>query len=177
MAKRNEKVVIDDTELKPQVIGHIFEKKSNIGRVLVIFIIFGLVIYFINDISLFINNLLGRSSADTIKEIVQDEKEKRENNDNIEDYYEFNDTLLIKLDNVTLTHFKYENNSLVFDAYNYTENDIDLSSKNYYIETYDNNKVALESKKIEFTNIMKKNKITINIELSNEFKYFQIVNK
>ena len=44
MAKK-EKVVLENIELKPQVIGKTYRKKSNLGRVIVIFIIFILVVY------------------------------------------------------------------------------------------------------------------------------------
>ena len=56
--KKNENVILENVELKPQVLGYTFQKKNNIGRVIFIFIAFILVVYYIDDISVFFNNLL-----------------------------------------------------------------------------------------------------------------------
>ena len=64
--KKNENVILENVELKPQVLGYTFQKKNNIGRVIFIFIAFILVVYYIDDISVFFNNLLGRETHSTI---------------------------------------------------------------------------------------------------------------
>lgn len=178
MAKKNERVVLEDVELKPQVIGHIYQKKSNIGRVLLIFVVFAAVIYYINDISVFVNGLFGKKSATSIQDIASDDKKKsiiKEKNE--EDYYELNDNLVLVVNDLTITHFVFNNNVLSFDIYNYTEKDVDLSLKNYYLETYDDTEKLLDSKKLELTSVVKKNKSSLNIELSNSFKYLRIIEK
>ena len=46
MAKKKKNIVVlEDTELKPQVIGYTYKKKSNLGRVIFIFIVFILAVY------------------------------------------------------------------------------------------------------------------------------------
>ena len=178
--KKNEKVVLEDIELKPQVIGHIYEKKTNIGRVIIIFVIFSLVVYFINDISVFFNNLIGKKSADTIKDIANDERKNRnkeESKDEEDEYYLFEDGLSLSLENLTIAHFNYNNNVLSFDVYNYSDNDIDLSNKNYYLETYNSSKSLLDTLKVDFNKISKKNKISINLDLNKEFTYLKFVEK
>ena len=178
MAKRkSEKVVLEDIELRPQVIGHIYEKKTNIGRVLIIFAILLLVVYYINDISVFVNNLLGKKSATTIQEQTNENQKRIKNDENNDDYYMFNDSLTIIIDNLTFAHFKNENQVVSFDVYNYTENDIDLSNKNYYLETYNSNKNLIESLKIDFNKIEKKNKACISLNVKKEFTYLKIVEK
>ena len=176
MSKKNNFFVkIDDTELKPQVIGQIYQKKSNIGRVLVIFVLFGLVIYYINDISLYVNNLLGKKTVDTIKEIVStNDKTKEISSDN---YYLFKEETVLIVNNLSLTHFKMDNNILSFDVYNYSENDIDLTNKNYYLNIYNNNKELVNSFKIDFNIIENNNMKTLEVEYVGEVAYINIVEK
>ena len=177
MAKKNEKVTLEDIELKPQVIGHIYQKKSNIGRVFLIFVVFVIVIYYINDISVFFNDLFGKKSASSIQSIASDEKKKRIIDDNDEDYYELSENLVLVINDLTITNFVFDNNNLSFDIYNYSEKDIDLSGKKYFLETYDAKKELIDSKEIEFNNIAQKNISNINIELSNNFIYLRIIEK
>ena len=131
MAKKSEKVVLEDIELKPQVIGHIYQKKSNIGRVLLIFVAFIAVIYYINDISVFVNDLFGKKSASSIKDIASDDKKKSiiKDKEIDEEYYELNDNLVLVINDLTITHFNFSNNLLLFDIYNYSEKDVDLIKK------------------------------------------------
>ena len=80
MAKKNkERIILENVELKPQVIGYTYQKKSNIGRVIFIFIIFALAVFYINDISTFINDLLGKNTAPSIKENTESNKPNNSN--------------------------------------------------------------------------------------------------
>ena len=178
MAKKSEKVVLEDIELKPQVIGHIYQKKSNIGRVLLIFVAFIAVIYYINDISVFVNDLFGKKSASSIKDIASDDKKKsiiKDKED--EEFYELNDNLVLVINDLTITHFNYNSNILSFDIYNYSEKDVDLSNKNYYLETYDVEQKVVDSKKVNVGLISQKNVRKVELELSNSFKYIRIIEK
>ena len=178
MRRKNEKVVIEDVELKPQVIGQIYEKKTNIGRVLVIFVVFGLVVYFINDITLYLNNLFGKRSVDSIKELTEESKKKKEEEKEIKaGYYEVDNASVISVDNLSVTHFKYDNKLFAFDVYNYTDDDIDLSSKKYFLNTYDSSKELLNSYIIDFKSIKSKNKDSFSISIPKEFVYFKIEEK
>ena len=178
MGKKNEKVVLEDVELKPQVVGHIYEKKTNIGRVLVIFAIFGLVVFYINDITLYLNNLFGKKSSTSIKELTEENKKKKEQTiKENEGYYDITEDQIIIVENLSITHFKNENNIFSFDVYNYTDNDINLASKKYYLELYNSDKKILEDHIIDFNTITSKNKKTFNIEVGKEFKYIKIISK
>lgn len=179
MAKKSEKVVLEDIELKPQVIGHIYQKKSNIGRVLLIFVAFIAVIYYINDISVFVNDLFGKKSASSIKDIASDDKKKSiiKDKEIDEEYYELNDNLVLVINDLTITHFNFSNNLLLFDIYNYSEKDVDLSNKKYYLETYDVDQKVIDSKIINAGLISQKNVIKVELELSNSFKYLRIIEK
>ena len=141
---RKSKVVLENVELKPQVIGKTYKKKSNLLRVIFIFAIFILSVYYINDVSVYINNILGRDTADTISNPNNPDNdiENNDNNEqtNVEDtHYVVSDTLSFDFSALTLDNFKYENNILSFDINNNTNNQIDLSGRKIYLETYQQN--------------------------------------
>ena len=84
--KKKERIVLENVELQPQVLGYTYQKKNNVGRVLIIFIAFILVVYFIDDISVFFNNLLGRETAETISNNASDKIECNVSNLLVEEY-------------------------------------------------------------------------------------------
>ena len=122
--KGKNNVVLENIELKPQVIGNVYKKKSNLGRVIFIFIVFILVIYYINDISVFINDLIGKSSSPAIKDNINDKdndnmdkpnNDNNNNNDNDLEYFEFNTDLTITQKDLVLNNFQNQNNLLTED--------------------------------------------------------------
>ena len=147
MARKKQNVVLEDIELKPQVIGYTYKKKSNLGRVIFIFIVFILVVYYINDISVFINNLIGKGSAETIENLSGSNDNKNDNNVDKEKneivYNIFDNNLSIVEGDMILNNFIYENNKLTFDITNTTKNKLQLSQKKYFIEKYTENKKLL----------------------------------
>lgn len=180
MAKKNKKVVLEDIELKPQVIGYTYKKKSNIGRVIFIFIIFILVIYYINDISVFINNLLGKTTAQSIKEQTNSDNKKDPNNDDDETeivYNIFNGNLIINESGLTLNNFNSFNNILTFDANNETNLSIDLSKRKFFIETYSEDKTLLERFKVDFNIIASNSKMSFSFDLSRPIYYLVLSEK
>ena len=181
--KNNSKyTILENVELKPQVIGHVFQKKSNLGRVIFIFIAFLIVIYYINDISVFINNLIGRNTAPTIKNPVQDDKEndneQNENPNNKETtYYTVTSDLSIIESELTLNNFKNENNTLTFDVNNLTNSNINLSNRKYFIETYSEDKTLLERFKVDFNIINANTKTSLSFNIATPFSYIVLVEK
>lgn len=77
MAKKNY-VKLEDVELKPQVIGQLYKKKSNLLRVLFVFAVLILVVYYINDITVWFNDLLGRQSSTSIRDLASKENNNQE---------------------------------------------------------------------------------------------------
>lgn len=184
MAKKNknERVILEDIELKPQVIGYIYQKKSNIGRVIFIFIVFLLVVYYINDISVFINKLIGKESAETIENLAgsnnQTENNDNKNNEKNEVVYNiYVDNMTITEENMILNNFLFSNNILTFDISNNTNNQIDYSKKKYYIEVYSENKTLLERLKLDINSINVGAKISYNFNVKNNFYYLALVEK
>ena len=180
MAKnKKERVIIEDIELKPQVLGYTYKKKSNIGRVIIIFIAFILVVYYINDISIFINNLLGKKSAESIQNYVDKTQDNKNNNLTKQEveYHTLDNNLNIKIGNITLNNFKYENNKLSFDILNSSNNTIDLSNKKYFLETFNENKTLLERFKIDVKSINTNSKITNTLDIKDVFTYIVVEEK
>ncbi len=187
MAKKVKKVsnvVLENVELKPQVIGHIYQKKSNLGRVIFIFVCFILVVYYINDISVFINNLLGRNTAITIGGNSSGNNKPNNvpnggNNSSTKEiiYYEFNNNLTISESSLVLNNFKLNNNKLTFDANNNTNALVNLTNKKYFLELYTQNKTLLERIKVDFNSIEAGSKVSFNLDVKESFYYITIVEK
>lgn len=181
MAKKNKIIELENYELKPQVIGHVFQKKNNIGRVIFIFIAFLLVIYYINDISVFINNLLGRNTAETIKNPNKGNTDNKNENPNVEGneivYNVMSASLVINVEGLVLNNFKNINNVLTFDVSNDTNANINLSNRKYYLETYTENKTLLERFKVDFNSINASAKMSFSFNILKDFNYIVLVEK
>lgn len=177
--KKNERVILEDIELKPQVIGYTYKKRSNFGRVLIIFLAFVLVIYFIDDISVYINNLLGKETAPTIsggasshKKPIVDDGEHKEVVYNV-----YKNELSFAQDEMTFTNFNYSNGILTFDIQNDNTKKIDKSSQKYFIETYNESKTLLERRKLDIGVIVEKAKVSFSLDLNKEFYYIVLIEK
>lgn len=181
MAKKNkERIILENIELKPQVIGYTYQKKSNIGRVIVIFIVFALAVFYINDISAFINDLLGKNTAPSIKENTEVNKNNKPNNNEVQNemiYNIFSNTLEFTENGLTLNNFNISNNILTFSVTNNSDNTIDLSNRKYFLEIYSENKTLLERYKLDLGNFVSKNKTNYSFEVKNNFYYLVVEEK
>ena len=182
MAKKKEPVILEDVELKPQVIGYAYEKKSNLGRVIIIFIILIVAVFYINDITVFINNLLGKKTPSTITEGSgkPSEGEKPGSEQPGEDdteYNLFNESLEIKSGSLTLNNFKYANNTLTFDINNSTTSPVNLSSRKYFLETYTEDKTLINRFKVDIDSILGNNKESYTFNEVSSFSYLVFVEK
>ena len=177
--KEKEKIILENIELQPQVIGYTYKKKSNILRVIIIFVIFSLCIFYINDISVFINDLLGKTTASSIKNNAgNNNKEENKNNAvNKIEYHIFSNTLEIKEENFILKNFNYSNNKLTLEVENNSNSIVDLRNKKYYIELYDEYKKLLERHKINIDVISSKESVAYDFILTNNFYYFVLEEK
>lgn len=181
MAKKDkERIVLEDIELKPQVIGYTYQKKSNIGRVIIIFIAFLLAVFYINDISVFINNLLGKTTASTIGGNTTENNKKPSNVDATENeviYNVYSNMLSITEGNVVLNNFNLTNNILTFDISNNSGEVVDLSNKKYFLETYTEDKTLLERHKVDINTINNSAKVSYELEMNSNFYYLVLEEK
>lgn len=178
MAK-NKKVELENIALKPQELGKVYKKKSNIGRVIFIFIVMFLVVFYINDISFYINNLLGKQSSSSILDNREETKKKENNNVNNNEinFYEYSESLEITNNIYKINNFKKENNILSFDFENISSTLVDFSKDNYFIELYNENKTLLQRIKVDFGEINTNSKVNKSINYNNDFSYIVILSK
>ena len=178
--KKNEKVIIEDIELKPQVIGYTYKKKSNLGRVIFTFVIFILVVFYINDISVFVNNLIGKDSAESIKNLTNNKEENKEEQNSEKNEVIFNvydSNLKIEEDDFLINNFSLNDNQLSFDVVNTSKNTINYSDKKYFIETYSENKTLLERFKIDINSIEVNGTKNIVMPITSNFYYIVLSEK
>lgn len=174
---RKKKVELENIELKPQVIGYTYQKKTNIGRVIFIFIAFILVVYYINDISVFLNNLIGKETAETINkgtEAGKNDKDKVNNNSQNLEFYEFVKDLSISKYNLEINNFEDSDNILSFDINNNTSSNINLENRKLYIETYTESKNLIVRRKLNIKTINANSKMTFNMDILYPFNYIVI---
>ena len=180
--KKNEHVILENIELKPQVIGYTYQKKSNLGRVIFIFIAFLLVVYYINDISVFINKLIGKDSAETIEGLSGSNNDNNvggnnntEKNELIYNIYDVN--LVITEGDMRLNNFNYIDGKLTFDVNNTSNKQLNLSEKKYFIETYSENKTLLERVKLDVNTINESSKVSFELDITKPFYYLVLEEK
>lgn len=178
MAKKN-KITLENISLKPQSLGKVYKKKNNIVRVIFIFISFLIIIYYINDISLFINKLLGKNSATTIIDNQEKNKEKKKKQEDYQEviFYEYIDDLKIEYNNLKITNFRNDNKVFSFVINNITNNDLSLKDKKYYFEFYNENKTLLKRMKVDIDIIKGNSSINKSLELEEEIKYLTFSEK
>ncbi len=181
MAKKKGTVILEDVELKPQVLGKAYQKKSNLGRVIFIFVLLILAVFYINDISVIINNLLGKKSPSTIVNpnsgSTEDNPKPNPSLENEIEYNLFNSGLEIKSDALTLNNFKYENNTLTFDVNNSTSSPINFTNRKFFLETYNQDKTLINRFKVDVTSILGNNKESFSFNTANIFYYVAFVEK
>lgn len=176
MAKKNQKIEVENIELKPQVIGKIEKKKNNIGRVLIIFIVFIFTIIFLPEITIFLNNKLGMKISPTIVD-NKEEKDNKPNNNNPTsnneiEYILFNENTEIKKDDYIVNSFSLINNQLSFNIQNTLDKSLDLSKDLLYLETYNESKTLIERFKIDLEPMGAKKSQSVKVVLTNPNIYY-----
>lgn len=176
MAKKNQKIEVENIELKPQVIGKIEKKKNNIGRVLIIFIVFILTIIFLPEITIFLNNKLGMKISPTIVDNKEETDNKPNNNNptsnNEIEYILFNENTEIKKDDYIVNSFSLINNQLSFNIQNTLDKSLDLSKDLLYLETYNESKTLIERFKIDLEPMGAKKSQSVKVVLTNPNIYY-----
>lgn len=176
MAKKNQKIEVENIELKPQVIGKIEKKKNNTGRVLIIFIVFVLTIIFLPEITIFLNNMLGMKISPTIVDNKEEKENKPTNNeitiDNEIEYILFNENTEINKDDYIVNNFSLINNQLSFNIENTLDKSLDLSKDLLYLETYNESKTLIERFKIDLEPMGAKKSQSVKVNLTNPNIYY-----
>lgn len=139
MAKKNKNVVIDDTELKPTVLGEVTGLKSNPFLLLIIFAILMSVIYLMPEINkLFkIDNAETKISPDIMpNDQIYDSKDD-EDDELKDEKYMYEKGMTISNDLFKIDDISYENNNLTYHLEGIER--VDLNKYNYFFEIYNEN--------------------------------------
>ena len=180
MAKK--KVELENIELQPQIIGHTYKKKSNVGRIIFMLLILFAVVYYIDDVTIFINNLLGMQTSENIEDNANKHNvnlpDPNANKDVVE-YKELADNISFQNNSLTFENFKYNNNQLTFQITNKTDNNIDLTNKKIFLETYDalEDKKLIDTYKIKIGIVKSNDNLSYTLNIKNNFKVISIVEK
>ncbi len=179
MAKRKSKIELENIELKPQTIGYTYKKKSNLGRVIFIFFCFSIAIFYINDISVYINGLIGKKTSETISGNTVGNKEEPNNQDGSKKitYNVFSNNLVLSESGLVIDNFNYDNNTLTFDASNNSGNTIDLTNRKFYVEIYTESKMLIQRMKVDFDSINANSKVSFSFNVNDAFYYIVLIEK
>lgn len=128
--KKLKNVKINEEELTPTVIGYLNEKKSSPFFLIILFAILFAFLYFVPDIDVYVNKMLGKDVADNgyvpyvKKEFNQNDAGKK---------FEFAKSTEINIKEITLTDFVIDNNMLSFTLKNNDTNLVDFGAYEYYL--------------------------------------------
>lgn len=148
MAKKNKQVIINEEELVSTVLKTVSDKKkiSIVGLMwlFIIVIIFGVGIYFLPDISLWINNYLNPEPKIITKVPEKEEKPVDDTNPVVEQEYSITNDLEIVENNFKINNIRIENRIISFNIINTSNEELNLNNYNYFISFFDRNKKLVE---------------------------------
>lgn len=177
MAKKNNNVVIENVELKPQTIGEIPKKKNNIGRVILIFVAFIFTIVYLPNITVIFNNILGMDTSSSIVNMSQKEEEqiKNPNSDNEQkeiNYVLFSEKAKIENGDYSVSNFKLTNNNINFVINNNLDSQLNLGEQKLYLEIYNENKTLINRYKVDVEQIEAKGTQAVNLTIKETAIHF-----
>ncbi|MDE6284766.1 MAG: hypothetical protein K2M17_03390 [Bacilli bacterium] len=150
MAKKR-KVVIVDQELTPTVLATLENKKTNLFGLILLFIIFGGVVYYLPEISVYIEQYLnptvsgtGTNPSGGVSEKPKEDDEVKEN-----EKYPYATTLKITTENFYLSDFNIANNYLSFRITNTAKVSVPLDDFHYYLELFNTEGTLLQRIKVD----------------------------
>ncbi len=173
MAKKNKKIIIDDTELKPTVLGEVTGLKRNPFLLIIIFVILMSVIYFIPEI----NNLLNKDKEESTytPDIIIDEEKPvvSEEEEDIEDEkHAFTENSIITNDLFKIFDISLEGGMLTYKIEGLSS--VNLNNHNYFLEIYNDNtlikRIMLEKERL-YKGYSSSYTISVN---TNKIDYFKL---
>lgn len=171
MAKKKQ-IVINNEELTPTVLATLKDrKKTSVFGIIwlaIIFAIFGVGIYYLPEISAYVNNYLNPEPVVTNSnnKVPNNEEEAEKPNEIIQ--YKISDNPEIVLDNLTIKNIKLENNILTFDLINNDKEIIDLKDKDYFIQLYSNAETLEQRIILNKGTIISGGSLTETFQIANE---------
>lgn len=170
---KQKKVIINNTELTPTVLAVKKDnKKSSILYLIMLFVIFAIFIasvYYLPDISVYVNKYLNPDQDLVITNVNKNQKKDEETEDKkaVTDY-KIEDNLLIEQENFNISNVKKENESISFNITNKTDKVLDLSESHYFMNIYNEEKKLLQRIMLKNILVNPKENQTLTYALSSE---------
>lgn len=181
MAKKK-KVVIVDQELTPTVLANFGKRKFPLIGVIILVIIFGAVIFYLPDISVFLDKylpFLGITTPEGYYKEPSNNPSQKEEEETVIDEYQYTEDLAIEEKDFILNNFVLkENNILAIDINNKNSISLNLNDYNYYLQLYNSEKTLLQRIKFDDIIVNAKGRSTIEYNLNRTdiayFTFFEI---
>ena len=168
---RKKKVVISDQELTPTVLATIEEKKFNLLSLILLFAIFGGVVFYLPEISTYVEQYLNPSPSTSVKPSVKD---TNDNDEQVEiEKYPYTLTLSITKGKMTLSNFSITNDYLSLQIANSDNVALDMDEYNYYLEMYSEDDTLLQRIKMDDFKVGASSSIMMSYSIkASEIAYF-----
>lgn len=168
---RKKKVVISDQELTPTVLATIEEKKFNLLSLILLFAIFGGVVFYLPEISVYIEDYLNPKPSTVAK---PNNNDNTPNEEQVEiEKYPYTSTLSITSRKLTLSNFSVGNNELSIQATNADNVALDMDKYNYFLEIYNETDTLLQRIKMDDFKIGANSSINISYSINtSNISYF-----
>lgn len=163
MAKKKQNVVIKDEELTPTVLATIENKKNNLLGLVILFVIFGAVVYFLPDITNYVEGFLNPEVKDTKTNNNVPTDNNQEEETVTVTKYEYSNDLVIDIEKFSLSNFSIVENKLNFTLNNKTNGILTMDNYNYYLEIYSETDTLIERIKLD--------DISVGSNISTELQY------
>lgn len=151
---RKKKIVIVDQELTPTVLATIENKKTGLIGLFLLFIIFGGVVYYLPDISVYVEKYLNpSSSSNTPNTPIVTPPQVEEEDPNEITRHPYSNTLSITEKDLVLSNFSIVDTTINFRITNNGKAKIDMATSNYYMEFYSIDGTLLQRIKVEDASI------------------------
>lgn len=144
MAKKKRKVEIIDKELTPTVLAKVEEKKVNLIGLFVLFVIFGVVVYFLPDISMYVDSFFNPTINNPTPNNPSGNGDG-EDNELETKKYEYSSNLSIDINSLfILNKFSINENKLIFTINNSMAVSLNLDKYQYFLEIYNSSNTILQ---------------------------------
>lgn len=146
MAKKKEIVIVDEELVPTTLYVKPDKKKTSIFSIIWVVIIFGIFIggvIYLPEISAYVNSYLN-PDIDPVIPSNKDNEEKNNEEEVVVKEYEIASNLEITNELIKINNIVLEDEKISFQITNLSEETLDLSKKDYFINLYDNNKKLIE---------------------------------
>ena len=138
--KNNQKIVINNEELKPTVLYTIKEKKASLLGVIIVFALFIGVVYFLPQATALYEKYTKKDDTSIPSVKPNNDKEEDDQSNDVPDStlvkYNLSDNPTITNSDIIISDFTFQDGTLNFKITNAKANGVNLTNKKYYLEAY-----------------------------------------